>query len=498
MSESALEAGPVETVQASLARVGYTTERLEQALGGGRVSFGPADLAVHERRLAAGDPFSVLVRLFLLGSTVPAVDVEAALAALKAEVLARDGWLESGDGGIRATAKLVPHGDLLIASDRDSGGPSSDSEWVPGIHPPSVTLAKLTVRRPVASALDVGTGNGIQALLAARHAEAVVATDVNPRALVFAALNADLNALSNIEFRRGSYFEPVAGERFDLITCNPPYVISPERRYAYRDGGLTGDSVSRQVVNEAAELLNEGGFAHVLINWAHPPGDRWSTLERWVDGAGCDSWLLHFGSDDPVTYAAAWLRPVARDDPERFRDHLAVWLDYFTGLGIEAIAHGAIILRRRSGGRNWTRRDSVPLDRLEQSSEHLLRVFDAQDYLESLDDDRQLLESTFALAERHHLEQTLACRGGRAELQATVISLDEGLGFRTGIDLHTAELVPLLDGHRPLAEALALRASAMGLEGEQSFRFESAAIPVVRRLLQLGVLERRDLRASRI
>src|SRR5205085_7429757 len=128
------------------------------------------------------------------------------------------------------------------------GDGATDSDWVAGIHPPSVTLAKLTVRRRVARALDVGTGNGIQALLASRHARDVVATDLNARALGMADLNARLNGIGNIEFRRGSFFEPVAGERYDLITVNPPYVISPEARYAYRDSGLLGDTVSREAV----------------------------------------------------------------------------------------------------------------------------------------------------------------------------------------------------------------------------------------------------------
>jgi hypothetical protein len=318
----------------------------------------------------------------------------------------------------------------------------------------------------------------------------VVATDVNPRALAFAALNAHLNGASNIELRHGSYFEPVAGERFDLITANPPYVISPETSYAYRDSGLVGDTVSRDVVRQAPELLREGGFAHVLISWAHPTGDPWRVLEQWVEGSGCDSWLLHFGSDDPVTYAAEWLKPVAREDPESFRDRLGAWLDYLAELSVEAIAHGAVVLHRRSGGRNWTRKDTVLLDRLEQASSHLLRVFDEQDYLESLDDERQLLDARFALVDDHHLEQTIVCRNGGAELEATVLSLDEGLGFRTGLDVHTAQLVPLLDGTRPLREVLSRRAAELSLDDEDAARFESAALPVVRRLIELGFLVR--------
>ena len=79
-------------------------------------------------------------------------------------------------------------------------------------------------------ARSIGPGCGIQALLAAKHSERVVATDVNPRALAFAAFNAALNGIDKIEFRLGDGFAPVEGESFDLIVSNPPYVISPMPR----------------------------------------------------------------------------------------------------------------------------------------------------------------------------------------------------------------------------------------------------------------------------
>jgi methylase of polypeptide subunit release factors len=359
---------------------------------------------------------------------------------------------------------------------------------VAGIHPPSVTLAKLTIRRPVARALDVGTGNGIQALLASRHAERVLATDVNSRALAFASLNARLNGVDNLEFGEGNLFEPAAGETFDLVTCNPPYVISPEARYAYRDSGLPGDAVSRAVVEQAPEHLTEGGFAHILVSWAHDPDDPWGPPTRWVEGRGCDGWLLHFGSDDPVTHAGEWLRPVADEDVGRYRESLASWLRYLDDLGIEAIAHGAVILRRRSAGRNWLREDQVDLDRLEQASEHVLRVFRSQDYLNALTDERALLDTGFTLVERHHLDQTLVCRDGETTLEGTTLSLGEGLGFRVALDLHTTRLLPLLDGRRPLREALARQAGELELSADDSARFTTAALPVVRRLVELGFL----------
>ena len=441
---------------------------------------------MHTRRLPSGERFSELVRLFLLGLPLPVAVAEAALGPSTLGHLERARWLEWCHGGVRARVKLVPHGDVLVASDRDAG--PSGADWVAGIHPPSVTLAKLTVRHPVARALDVGTGNGIQALLASRHAETVVATDVNPRALAFASLNAQLNRVGNVELRQGNLFEPAGGEQFDLITCNPPYVISPEARYAYRDSGLPGDAVSQQVVERTPECLDEGGFGHILVSWAHTPGDPWSPLERWVEGSGCDSWLLYFGSDDPVTHAGEWLKPVADKDLGRYRQALAAWLDYLERFGIEAIAHGAVILRRRSGGRNWTRKDQVELDRLEQASEHVLRVFRSQDYLNALADERALLDTSFTLVERHHLDQTLVCRDNETTLEGTALSLDEGLGFRVGLDLHTTRLLPLLDGRRPLRDVLAPQAGEPALSADDSARFTTAALPVVRRLVELGFL----------
>jgi methylase of polypeptide subunit release factors len=422
--------------------------------------------------LQSSDRFSTLVRLLVLGVPVGTAEAEAALDAIAPARLERAGVLVSEEDSVRAAIKLVPHGDLLIASDPDRG---DDHDWVAGIHAPSVTLAKLTVRRPARRALDVGTGSGVQALLAARHSETVVATDVNPRALQYAAFNARLNGIENIELREGSFFEPAAAARFDLIVSNPPYVISPDSAYAYRDSGLPADEVSRNVVRAAAEHLEEGGFAHVLISWAHAEGQDWrEPVEAWLEGLGCDAWLLHFGSDDPVTHASGWLRPTV---PERFEEALDRWLDYLRASGIQAVAYGGVVLRRRSRGRPWLRADSVALER-EGAGLHVARVFQAQDVLERLPADEALLDLRLALIPEHELEQTLAVSEGRLEVQRVVLSLTRGLGFHVGLDEHTLRLLPLLDGTRRLRDAL-------------DEPYATAAIPAVRRLLELGFLEAR-------
>ena len=109
----------------------------------------------------------------------------------------------------------------------------------------------MTVRGSGERALDLCTGNGIQAILLAAHAKSVVATDVNARALAYADFNVALNGAGNVETRLGSFFEPVDGEQFDLVVANPPYVVSPESAFLFRDGGLRGDAVSEHVVRRA-------------------------------------------------------------------------------------------------------------------------------------------------------------------------------------------------------------------------------------------------------
>ena len=138
--------------------------------------------------------------------------------------------------------------------------------------PPASTVSR-SVGRP--DARSIWDRRGTQALLAARHCEHVVAVDVNDRAIELARLNAELKRFENVEFRRGDWFGPVAGERFDLIVSNPPYVVSPRLDLLYRDGSLVADDVTRMLIGEVPTYLEEGGIAQVMGNWAHGADEDW-------------------------------------------------------------------------------------------------------------------------------------------------------------------------------------------------------------------------------
>ncbi len=483
----------LDAFRAALRAADFTVERVESELGTHAITSRPTERLVNRRRLRnRGGSFGALARLFLLEDEVEVSELDPALGTLGLSGLAALGLCEVEASVGRATAMLLPHGDYYLAFDcAGRGGADAWFDYVPGVQAPSVTLAKLAVRDAAGAALDLGTGSGLQALLAAKHCRSVVATDINERALRYAAFNARLNGLTNIELRQGRTFDPVEGERFDLIVCNPPYVISPEHAYAYRDSDIPGEQLCREIVQELPQHLDEGGFAHVLVSWTHRRDEPWHVpLREWLPTTGCDAWLLHYRSSDPLDHAHGWLRPLGERDPAAFAAALDHWLVYLRDRGIEAVGYGAIVLRRRHRARNWVRTDQLPLEGLEPASGHIVRSFSGTELLSELEEERGLLGHTFRLTPEHRLRQELRFEDGALSLQEATLELTDGLRFSVGLDRYTMLLLPHLDGSRSLGQALERASAELDLTEEARRRYVPAALPVIRRLLELGFLER--------
>jgi SAM-dependent methyltransferase len=377
--------------------------------------------------------------------------------------------------------RLVPHDELLIASDHAGGDVHADH--VPGVHRPSVALAHLTVRGRGERALDVGTGNGIQAILLAAHARSVVATDVSPRALGFAAFNVTLNGAANVETRLGSFFEPVEGERFDLVVVNPPYVVSPESALLFRDGGLRGDAVSEQVARAAPTALEPGGFASVLISWALDPDDPAARPAAWLDGSGCDGLLLHTSTDDPVETASVWNRELL-DRPDAYAEALDRWLAYYRELGIEQLGYACLVLRRREDGADGRLVAlQLPQAALRPAGEHVRRLFETRALLDALESDDELLDSRLRVVDDAVVTHETRFADGAWRPEEPTLRLESGLPYSAALDAPTALLVRALDGTRTLREAI----------GEASGE-RRAGLDVARRMLEAGFLALPDER----
>jgi protein-L-isoaspartate O-methyltransferase len=353
----------------ALERAGYTVDAVRELLG----PVADAALLRNEttpalRRTHGDDgPLATLTKLFLLQTAVPASAAERALPDGLADRLVAQGMLDRSVSEVVAKLDVRPYADdardLWVVSDLTPGldGIAQDvgPDHVLGISPASTSLAQLTVRRPVASALDLGTGCGVQALHLAAHAERVVATDVNPRALSLTRFNAQLNGCAtNVDVRDGSFYEPVRGETFDLIATNPPFVISPAtgERLVYRDSGLPGDRVVEDVVRHSVRHLSETGMLQVLANWVVTDGQTWDErVGGWVP-EGCDALLVQRELVDPAAYVELWLKdsghhPATGGTLEDYRRRYDTWLSWFDEQRVSAVGFGWITVRNGGAGR---------------------------------------------------------------------------------------------------------------------------------------------------
>lgn len=343
-----------------------------------------------------GGPLVDVVGLWLLGMSFDSGRLDAAFPRTGHAGLVRLGLIEPSDGQFRAAVDVRPHAsdadaEIWVASDLGAHQRPGvlRHDHVLGIGNASVTLAQAVIRRPVEHALDLGTGCGIQVFHLLSHCRRIVATDISARALAFTRFNLLLNhrALGldalrledRVQLRLGSLLEPVAGEQFDLVVSNPPFVITPrhageraEEQFTYRDGGMPADSLVESLVRGLPGVLAPGGTAQLLANWEiretddrdlagrgmvdESPDDKSTTSwgrrpASWI-APDHDAWLILRDQTEPELYAETWLRDASQG---RDRDaYAAAYRDYladFSSRDVSGIGFGLLWLRRpaRSG-----------------------------------------------------------------------------------------------------------------------------------------------------
>lgn len=498
----------VDALARDLAAAGLTGEGV-RALIGEHAEAALARMVAEPARRAARrqpGPRATLLRAFVLGDAVPEADVADALPSLGVDGAIALGIAERRTtGGASSVAPLVairPHayrdalgaGEWWIASDLDelAGVTPLRPDHVLGVGGAARTLAALLPPVATGRALDLGTGCGVIALHLRRLADHVVATDISERALWFTAMNARLNGVDGIATRLGSLFEPVEGERFDLIASNPPFVITPRAEgvpaYEYRDAGATGDALMAAVVAGLAAHLAPGGHARLLGNWetiGDEPGlDR---VRTWRSDE-LDVWAVEREALDPVRYAELWLRDggtLPRDDAHDAL--LDAWLDDFDARGVRSVGMGWLALRRPAPGAGPTtaRFERLPQAvALEHAGAHLAAAFDDAAWVASLDDAalaQQHLVTAPDVTEAHH--QLPGATG------PNVIELRQGgaLGRTISVDTALAALVGASDGELPVGVLIGAIAGLLEVDERM---LAADVLPRVRELVATGFLRR--------
>lgn len=510
-------ADPLDRLRADLQRADFTVAAMQALWGpdaaaalhrGHRV---PARRRLDEHRAehGASADLATLAELFVLGLPAPTADADRALPTLGVDGAVGLGLLDAADeASVLASLDLRPYaftdargsGEWWILSDLGElalGGVLGE-QHVLGVGGASTTLSGLMLPTAARTVLDLGTGCGIQAMHASRFAERVVATDISERALMLARMNLELNGIEGVEVRLGSLFEPVAGERFDRIVSNPPFVITPRAEgipaYDYRDGGMVGDAIVEAVIRGAGDHLEPGGVAQLLGNWEYRLGERdgdgLARAAGWA--AGLDHWIIEREVQHVTEYAETWIRDGGtRPGTHAFDRLYAAWLDDFEARRVDRVGFGYVLLRRLDAASGATA--SPTLARTERChgplgdigaglGGHLAECVAAHDR-QVLLTDAELAATRVAVAgditeERHYWP---------GDEHPTAMLLRQGGGFARTVPLDTglAALVGASDGDLSIG---AITAAVAQLLDVDEAALDADLLPAVRALIDDGML----------
>jgi hypothetical protein len=474
----------VSNVRRALSEAGYTESSILQL-------FDVQELPPHRQRWrhlplyavrdAAMSPLRLFVQLFLFRETIRVADIRNIIQPTLLEDWVDVGLLYLDGSNVRAAVELCPYGSLILAADWPNEAAPNVNE-IMGVAASSRTLAQGMVRRHSRATLDLGTGCGVLSLLSAAYSEHVVAVDSNPRALQMTQFNAQLNGVSNIECVEGNLFEPVHGRQFDLIVCNPPFVIAPEQIYLHSHSGMRLDGLCETIVRTAPVFMREGGYCQLLCNWAQLVGVDWrSRLASWFDGSGCDAWVLYSHSEDAADYAFHRISNLASSQ-ERMKELFRSWTNYYEKESVEAVGFGLITMRRSRRMSHWFRCEAWP-EMIGTCGDAVERGFAARDFLADHDDDQ-------LLATRMRHASNIRWRQDRdlSNLMYSVHSglhLTSGLAYSANAEPAVVEFVSRCNGDRPLSTYLKETAASSGQDMNQ---FAPRFLKLVRRFVEMGFL----------
>lgn len=459
----------LEQLREDLTEADFRVDAVRERLGALAADALVREQTLPARRALAGasDPLGVLIGCFGLGLPIPADTLGAALPRTGVTGAIALRIVEPHGAHLIATCDLRPYGDDLdhswwIASDPPALFQHARSEPLPvdhvlGIGGASTTLASWTPRTRVARALDLGTGSGVQALHLSGHAESVVATDLSERALRYAEFNAVLNGVE-WDLRSGSFLDPVAGETFDLIVSNPPFVITPRAegvpRYEYRDGGAAGDGVVAALTKGVGAHLVPGGVAQLLGNWETGAGQDWrERVGEWVIESGMDAWVVQRDVQDPAEYADLWARDGGHRPGTPEHDALVgAWLDDFADRGVSEIGFGIITLHRPTSER-------APFVHLEEATGPVATPMGpavaagliARDRLAGMSDD-DVLDTAWRCA--GDVTTETHAEPGATDPNVILLRQGGGLGRAVRLDTLDAALVSVCDGELTARQSL--------------------------------------------
>ena len=230
----------------------------------------------------------------------------------------------------------------------------------------------------------------------------------------------------------------------------------------------------------------------MLVSWlAESEDDPDERVHEWLDGNGCDAWVLGLSGADPLDHAAGWNEHLSVDPDEMAASARQVD-EYFEALGVGWITEGAVLMRKRRGrGPHIVRADPSDEDELEFASDQVERVFAALELIAESGDRGDPRRGADA-REDVRFDQELDRSGDVREVR---IALEEGTCAEVELPLEVAELLISLDGSTTLGRAIERTGAGLELSKREAAELRHDAVRVARDLFEQGFFELTRVRA---
>jgi len=327
-------------------------------------------------RPKAGDVLDALIYLFVVGESLPAADARAFFPPLVWDALDSTHLISSDPANPSrciASVALYPIRDLFIASDRWSNPDHSPRQMFPDIVYPALTKSAkqfidYTSFEPCENFLELCAGTAPAALLAARSAKNIWATDIAQRSIDFAKFNAALNGISHVTFGLGDLFQPVDGLTFDRIAAHPPYVPVLQTAEIFYGGGEDGEEITKRIVAGLPGRLKPGGrFYSRTLGTSRPGANFENRIREWLGEKHqeFDVALFVLQTFEPRQFA---LEETLNKNGGR--EQFALWEKLFMKNAVHELVLGIVVIQRIAGRRpaftiRRTIRGGTPLSALE-------------------------------------------------------------------------------------------------------------------------------------
>jgi len=470
-------------IAAGLLERGYTGDAVREAIP--EVAEAQKAMQIYKpevaERIGMDTALACLMRAFVLPYSTPEAQMREKLGEEFFALCDEAGFWDRVEGGVVGSLLILEDERVFLLSDHGSKRLGDvEMYWVMNIGTSSVVVSDSIEHRRYGKVLDLCCGSGIQGFYVSPLAEKVVAVDRNPRALNYGRFGAAMNGQRNIEFRESDCYSAVEGEKFDLIACNPPYVMAPDRQAYYRDGGMGGDRFSEKILREAPLYLEEGGMAHVTCDVGSMDGKTGEErLRGWLEGNGCDALLMAGMKLTAAQYTKAWLKVEVGAQTEAQR-----WEEHFRELGVSEIQNWLVVLRKRStGGENWHRRESLPATRSGYFGTQVGRIFRSEDLVRSAD--AAIWATKLRISPDVRLERSLRVAKGKWVPEAARLRFESGLVMEFEVAPDTATLLQHFEAEKSAEKALRRIAADMG-RGPEDVRRD--LLGYLKHLIENGIL----------